>query len=281
MGGGASKREDGLQRLKKIKARIDSGDLDGALAECNAVQEAMLVNKRLAAIAVPLGELRAEAKRLLDRLQKVHSDGLTIIRTGEAILEKARAASSPIRDEQDPDPAREHFARALERYRQGMKTAGDRSLGWFADRQLGLSAAVPGFEVVHESLQLKSRVASVRKKGTTGAAFAARSFHGGRLVCDFVVCSFKGNGDDSDIFIGLVQQGVFSPGDFWYDAAFEDKAWFLSDDGDLCSGEDELDGFDSGAFRLAAGDRVRIEAFWPLGGGGATLTFYRNGEQVA
>ena len=48
MGGGASKREDGLQRLKKIKARIDSGDLDGALAECDAVQEAMLVNKRLA-----------------------------------------------------------------------------------------------------------------------------------------------------------------------------------------------------------------------------------------
>jgi hypothetical protein len=69
MGGGASKREDGLQRLKKIKARIDSGDLDGALAECDAVQEAMLVNKRLAAIAVPLGELRAEAKRLLDRHQ--------------------------------------------------------------------------------------------------------------------------------------------------------------------------------------------------------------------
>ena len=66
----------------------------------------------------------------------------------------------------------------------------------------------------------------------------------------------KGKNDESDVFIGVVQEGVFGLGDFWYEAEYEDKAWFLSDDGDLCSGEDALDGFSQDDFKLQAGDKV-------------------------
>ena len=42
MGGGASKMDEMTGRLKKIKALIDAGDLEGALEECGAVKKAVM-----------------------------------------------------------------------------------------------------------------------------------------------------------------------------------------------------------------------------------------------
>ncbi|KAJ1479707.1 hypothetical protein T484DRAFT_1813325, partial [Baffinella frigidus] len=229
MGGGASKKDDGTGRLRKIKALIDAGDLEGALEECGSVVQAIVANKKLAAISGPLGDLTEEAQHLTDELEKVHEEALEMLQDGETGMAEKHALRSAMHDSPDPDPAREHFAKALERYGQGMKAVSDRSRGWFAERQGDVSAAIPSFEKrhiaeqVHSSLQVKGWTVSVNKRGVVGAAFVGESYNDGTLICEFLLKGFKGKNDESDVFIGLVQEGVFGLGDFWYDGEYEDK----------------------------------------------------------
>jgi hypothetical protein len=49
---------------------------------------------------------------------QVHDEALEMLQEGETEMAKEHALRSAIRDSPDPDPAREHFAKAVERYGQ-------------------------------------------------------------------------------------------------------------------------------------------------------------------
>ena len=48
----------------------------------------------------------------------MHDEALEMLLEGESEMAKAHAKSSAIRDSNEEDPAREHFAKAVERYGQ-------------------------------------------------------------------------------------------------------------------------------------------------------------------
>eukprot|EP00960_Hanusia_phi_P070707 767372-Hanusia_phi.AAC.1 len=129
----------------------------------------------------------------------------------------------------------------------------------------------------HDSLLIKGSMVQCSNRAAVRSIFLGSPLVGGKVYCEIQLGNFIVDAK-AELFFGVVNPDSVNHEHYWFDEHFNDKAFFLSSDGDLCNGGDVLQSIDASSWRLDANDTLSLE--FEYDGNGGSLIFYKQCRKI-